>query len=316
VLSELVEAGITNEQIKAFEKSVSEAGSLLDKLNLDNLSIKHPITKARPETLTVEYLRALWEEVVGRVIIARLSADRTLRDLLLGFIDAISTRNTLLGALAARAALEGAASYDGISRKIMGKKELIEAELLPFLRRNSHPTKSLYVPSLIDDLIRFQHGTRFWSTGDCPMTVEECHAWLKNSIYESKDDEKEQSIAGQLLDALRLNQTNVLTNLKNIAGRTLNMYTLGIYHMLSEFCHPNADNRNLGVHTSTSKDVHFVEFTRKWPTKRETKGIMLGMWGVIKAIDVHIQADNAIQESMQDLYNEIDLGKLMSSEKE
>jgi len=148
------------------------------------------------------------------------------------------------------------------------------------------------------------------------MTVEECHAWLKNSIYESKDDEKEQSIAGQLLDALRLNQTNVLTNLKNIAGRTLNMYTLGIYHMLSEFCHPNADNRNLGVHTSTSKDVHFVEFTRKWPTKRETKGIMLGMWGVIKAIDVHIQADNAIQESMQDLYNEIDLGKLMSSEKE
>lgn len=307
-LGELRDAGFDSSLLLELRDSITAAGQLVDSLP-DSICVKFPATQLAPEPVTHEFVIAHWKEVAGRLWLAQLSADRALRDLLVGFVVALQTRNALTACLCARACIENAAAYDSLSRFFMIRSKEIEAVILPYFKDDLQPNDlvTLYDPPLIKELIRFNQGARLWPTGDCPSTPAQWKAWREQSRYESGQDaerhEHEQSIAGQILDALSANQRNVLTSLENVAKRERCMAVLGLYAMLSEFCHPNADNRSLGTKASRlEEETAVVDFvgTRSW-TPGTIKGIELSIIGIVQAVDIHGGAHNAIYDSAHKL---------------
>jgi len=305
-MSELLNAGIPSSLTSELLISVSSIARLIDRLP-ETLTVKFPATQRAPTEFDRAFLVNHWKEVAGRTMVAQFTADRGLRDLLNGVISAINDGNVAVATLCARAAIEGAASYDNLSQSFVGRKEKIEAQVLPFLCEKLGPNKSLYDRPMIDDLIRFQHGARLWPIGNPPETVSEWKKWRAQCRYESKQDAKkadrEQSLAGQMLDALSANQRNVLTSIEKVSGRARNMAALGLYDMLSEFCHPNAANRSIGIESGShlSDEATVVCFAGLRWTPEATKGVWLSIIGMIEAIDIHIGAHNAVHESSHDL---------------
>lgn len=303
-LRELRDAGFDQSLVDDLLDSITEASYLVDRVP-DSIRVTFPATQSAPEPLTPEFVIAHWKDVAGRLQLARLSADRALRDLLEGFVVALQTCNTAVACLCARASIENAAAYDSLSRCFMGRSEKIEATILPYLKEMaaSADLSTLYDQPLVKDLVRFQHGAKLWPIGDCPTTVAEWKTWRKHSLSKKEEDGKEQSIAGQILDALSANQRNVLTSLDKLAKRKSHMWILGLYDMLSEFCHPNADNRSLGVEESrVNEATAIVDFVgkRSW-TRGAIKGASLSMFGIVEAIDIHVAAHNSIHDSTHEL---------------
>ncbi|MCH7727729.1 MAG: hypothetical protein IH991_14795 [Planctomycetes bacterium] len=316
-LGALRDAGFDSSLLDKLLASITTAGKLVDRIP-DSAQVRFPATRPAPEPMTHEFILAHWTGVTRRLSLAQLAADRALRDLLVGFVGALQTRNAVTACLCARASIENAAAYDSLSRFFAARKERIEADILPYFKDELQPDDlaTLYDRPLIDELIRFCYGARLWPTGDCPTTVAEWKAWRKHSRYESKqatdDDGDEQSIAGQLLDALSMNQRNVLSLLEKVAKRSRNMEVLGLYDMLSEFCHPNADNRSIGTKANRLEEgiaIVDVVGTRSW-TPGTIKGTRLSMIGIIEAIDIHVGANDAIHDSAQELCEHLALSSL------
>ena len=89
------------------------------------------------------------------------------------------------------------------------------------------------------------------------------------------------------------------------------MAVLALYDMLSEFCHPNADNRTVGIrYGPIDQDDAIVTYSgmREW-TPGAIKGARLSMIAVIEAVDIHIDAHNAIFDSAQDLILQVSLAQ-------
>ena len=300
--ADLIQIGLSGDLIDDFREHLSCVTELLDRIP-ELVRVRFPATQTRPDELNPEFLRDHWKEIVGRLHLAQLSANRTLRDLLLGFLSSLQDRNPLCVALTSRSAIESAALFRRLGRTVAGRKEKIEAQVLPFLQGGNDTTESLYDRALIEALVRFQHGARLWPTGSCPDTVAGWGDWREHSLYEPADTAKkhghEQSTAGQILDALNANQQNVLTAVEKISGRSEHMELLPTYDFLSEFCHPNAENRRIGfVSSELEAGDAVVEFSGgRCLTPGTRNGIWLGIIGMIHAIDIHLAAHNEIYES-------------------
>ncbi len=259
--------------------------------------VNFPKTGPHERLRSLEFIAAHWQEISGRCLLALLSANATIYQLVRGFIAGINSSNILILTLTARAALENAASFWNLARFVSGRKEGIEAEVLPYLSGQSQDENSsvLYAPDLVETLTRFQHGVRFLPTGNLPRTPREMKFWMEECQYKSKNQcvDRARPVVSELLEDLGANQLNVITQLEKLAGKQDTMDVLYLYAVLSEFCHPNADNRALAVTDKEStEEVARLEVDGTggaWSPVRR-KGLDYSLVGIAAASHVHIEA--------------------------
>ncbi len=296
----LSQSEIEADVIRDFFDSISKAARLFDTIP-KTMTHSFPATMPEENEAQREYYVNHWYEIGGRIRVAMSSADRNLRDLVDGFMLGLEHRIASVMALTARSALECSASYYNLCYKIQGKRELIEQNVLGFLDDdNSVGDSGLYKSDLVDDLTRFQHGSRQLVTGR--IETDDVAGWkrFRNSTqYTSKpkSEQEDQSKAGEILDFFKINQINILSLLEKIQKRREHAHILVVYDYLSEFCHPNSSCRNVGVsqqsvdgdgiaHVQTIGDNVWMHGTEK--------ATYLGMCAIATSIQIHIEGHNMI----------------------
>ncbi len=269
-------------------------------------TIEFPATKEPDEQGDqIAAIHEHWEEMSKRCQLATLSANETIHDLTRGLVDGLNSSNVLVVVLTARALLEHAASFHELTRAVSGQKEFLKGEVIPFLKgEKAGGRSSLHCPELMAELMRFQSGSRVMPDGTTPQSPTEWRNWEDRCIYRNNEkkespsdrDEVDEPFVVWLLKALGLVQTNVMTYLGKIAKKSEMAHILGLYALLSEFCHPNADNRELAVvERNLTNDRATIEVARgnAWGPARK-KGVGLGLIAIGSAVYIHVESCNCI----------------------
>jgi len=249
-------------------------------------------------------LAAFWREVGHRTILAVVSAQETYEELVRGCFGAINGRNALLACLAARALVEHAASYCNLSSSLAIKREFVESQVVPELNADDHeaPPSSAFDYDILRELVLFQFGTRVLPDGSLPDTAQEWREWRERCVYPTKQERKDAHVAPPfvkvVLDATQSCQKNCMTLLEKLEKQPQYACIQVLYAILSEFCHPNSANRELGFSShgiQTDKLVFERDRTDYWTPARK-RALEASICAVGLATELHVQSWNAVRE--------------------
>lgn len=266
----LLASDLEHEFIRSILAKISSVQDICDQWPT-RVTIEYTVTKEPDEQGDqIAAIHEHWVEMSKRCQLATLSANETIHDLTRGLVDGLNSPNVLVVVLTARALLEHALSFHKLSCAVSGQNEFLKGEVIPFLKgEKAGGRSSLLCTKLMEDLMLFQHGSR-----EPPLVC--------------------------LREELKLFQTNVLTYLDKITKNKSDMADIPrLYDELSEFCHPNAANRELVVvERNLTNDRATIEVARgnAWGPARK-KGVGLGLIAIDPAVDIHIEAYNCIIES-------------------